>query len=67
MFYLVQDRLSKRYIDIKNTKYLPETESSSLQSVANYEGQYKDSVWLNAFENSIRKTENLSSCHSLDI
>ena len=67
MFYLVQDRLSKRYIDIKNTKYLPETESSSLQSVANYEGQYKDSVWLNTFENSIRKTENLSSCHSLDI
>ena len=67
MFYLVQDRLSKRYLDIKNTKYLPETENSSLQSVVDYEGQYKDSIWLSVFENSIRKTENLTSCHSLDI
>lgn len=58
MFYLVQDRLSKRYLDIKNTKYLPETGNSSLQSVADYEGYYKDSIWLKIFENSMRKISN---------
>ena len=58
MFYLVQDRLSKKYLDIKNTKYLPETGDSSLQSVADYEGYYKDSIWLKVFENSMRKISN---------
>lgn len=58
MFYLVQDRLSKKYLDIKNTKYLPETGNSSLQSVADYEGYYKDSIWLKVFENSMRKISN---------
>ena len=58
MFYLVQDRLSKKYLDIKNIKYLPETGDSSLQSVADYEGYYKDSIWLKVFENSMRKISN---------
>lgn len=58
MFYLVQDRLSKKYLDIKNTKYLPETGDSSLQSVADYDGYYKDSIWLKVFENSMRKISN---------
>lgn len=58
MFYLVQDRLSKKYLDIKNTKYLPETGDSSLQSIADYDGYYKDSIWLKVFENSMRKISN---------